>query len=83
MSNIVIARSFRLNRTLENQEQLDISVASNFAAWYPDRYEYSHNGFSCTNFLQSYYAMNGSTSCYNTPPFTCHRLWNNPGLQAT
>ncbi|KAF2995449.1 hypothetical protein E8E15_000028, partial [Penicillium rubens] len=37
MSNIVIARSFRLNRTLENQEQLDISVASNFAAWYPDR----------------------------------------------
>lgn len=28
MSNIVIARSFRLNRTLENQEQLDIAEDS-------------------------------------------------------
>ena len=83
MSNIIIARSFRLNRTLDNQEQFDISVASNSAAWHPDKYEYSHNGSSCTNFLQSYYAINGSTSCHNTPPFTCHRLWNNLGLQAT
>lgn len=80
VSNIFVARSFRLNRTLEGQEQLDISVTSNYSTWYPDKDQMSYNSSSCTAFWQSYYASNGSTACHNTPPFTCHRLWNNPGL---
>ena len=70
MSNIVISHSFRLNRTLEKQEQLNVSIASKFTSWHPANYAYSHNGSPCTNFSQSYYAMNGSTSCHNAPPFT-------------
>ncbi|OQE68330.1 hypothetical protein PENNAL_c0155G02305, partial [Penicillium nalgiovense] len=60
LSNFSISRSFRLNRTLEAQEQLGLSVTNDYG--------------TC------YYAVNGSTACHNTSPFTCHRLWNNPGL---
>ncbi|RDH26893.1 hypothetical protein BDQ94DRAFT_164089 [Aspergillus welwitschiae] len=83
ISNFFVAHSFRLNRTLERQEQLDISVTSNFATWYSDKDQLSYNSSSCTTFWQSYYAINGSIACHNTPPFTCHRLWNNPGLPAS
>lgn len=80
MSTALVTRSFRLNRTLEEQEQLDISVTDDYSSWYPDKELGLHNSSSCTTFLQSYYATNGSTACHNTPPFTCYRLWNNPGL---
>ncbi|KAJ5111806.1 hypothetical protein NUU61_001436 [Penicillium alfredii] len=80
ISNFQVCRSFRLNRTLRGQEQLDISVANDRSAWYPNKDQLSANSSSCTDFWQSYYATNGSTACHNTPPFTCHRLWNNPGL---
>ena len=77
ISNIVIARSLRLNHTPENQEQLDISVASNFAVQYLDKHKYSYNGFLYTDFLQSYYTMNRSMLYHNTPPFIYNRLQNN------
>ena len=80
LSNAQVSHSFKLNRTLEGKEQLDISVTNRFNSWYPDKDQLSANSSSCTNFWQSYYATNGSTACHNTPPFTCHRLWNNPGL---
>ncbi|KAJ1708884.1 hypothetical protein NYO67_8961 [Aspergillus flavus] len=80
ISNLFVARSFRLNRTLESQEQLDISVTSSVSTWYPNKDQMSYNSSSCTTFWQSYNAGNGSTECHNSPPFTCHRLWNNPGL---
>ncbi|KAJ6027402.1 hypothetical protein N7460_012219 [Penicillium canescens] len=80
ISNGYVSRSFQLNRTLTHQEQLDISVTDNFTSWYSNKDQLSYESSSCSSFWQTYYAMNGSTSCYNTPPFTCHRLWNNPGL---
>ncbi|KAJ5858071.1 hypothetical protein N7455_008965 [Penicillium solitum] len=83
ISNYGIFRSFQLNRTLTGQEQLDISVTDDYATWYPDKDQLAYNSSSCTNFWQSYYAINGSTTCHKTPPFTCHRLWNNPGLPMT
>lgn len=80
ISNCQISRSFKLNRTLEGQEQLDISTTREFSSWYPNKDQLSVNSSSCTEFWQSYYAVNSSTVCHNTPPFTCHRLWNNQGL---
>ncbi|KAI2742753.1 hypothetical protein DTO013F2_8429 [Penicillium roqueforti] len=80
LPNFFVSRSFRLSRTLEGQEQLDISVALNYATWYSNKDQLSPNSSACTNFWRSYYAVNGSTGCHNTSPFTCHRLWNNPGL---
>jgi hypothetical protein len=80
ISNVFVSRSFRLNRTLEGQEQLDLSVTNDYATWYSDKDQLSPNSSSCTEFWRSYYAANGSTACHNTSPFTCHRLWNNPGL---
>jgi len=83
ISNYQVSRSFSLNRTLEGQEQLDISVTKDFDSWYSDKDQLSMNSSSCTQFWQSYYAINGSNTCHNTQPFTCHRLWNNPGLSWT
>ncbi|OGE46910.1 hypothetical protein PENARI_c091G01411 [Penicillium arizonense] len=80
ISNAYISRSLQLNRSLTQQEQLDISVTSNFNSWYSNKDQLYYNSASCSNFWQTYYAVNGTTACYNTPPFTCHRLWNNPGL---
>jgi hypothetical protein len=80
ISNAIVSRSFRLNRTLIQQEQLDISITNNVTSWFSNKDQLSYESSSCSNFWQTYYAVNGTTSCYNTPPFTCHRLWNNPGL---
>ncbi|KAE8155413.1 hypothetical protein BDV40DRAFT_294341 [Aspergillus tamarii] len=80
ISNIQVSRSFKLNRTLEGQEQLDISITNDLITWRPNQDQLSPNSSSCTTFWQTYYASNGSKECHNTPPFTCHRLWNNPGL---
>ncbi|KAJ5661402.1 uncharacterized protein N7477_009018 [Penicillium maclennaniae] len=52
ISNLFIARSFRLNRTLVAQEQLDISVTNNYSTWYPDKDQLSYDSSSCTDFWQ-------------------------------
>jgi hypothetical protein len=80
ISNWQISRSFKLSRPLQGQEQLDLSEATNVSSWYHNADQLSYNSSSCTRFLQTYYASNGTTTCHSTPPFTCHRLWNNPGL---
>lgn len=81
ISNVCLARSFQLLRPLQNQEQLDISITQEPSLWYPS--ESGVNSLSCTCFIQSYFAVNGSGSCHNTPPFTCHRMWINYGLDPT
>lgn len=80
MTNACLSRSFKLLRPLQGQEQLDISIAQE-----PDlRHSYDHQSFmndlSCTSFIQSYFPVNETEGCRNTPPFTCHRLWVNYGL---
>jgi hypothetical protein len=80
LSNYFISQSFRLSRPLQDQEQLDLSSTHNFGSWYHNKDQYSVNSSSCTHFLLSYNAVNGSTACHSTPIFTCHRLWLNPGL---
>ncbi|KAL5365882.1 hypothetical protein BJX96DRAFT_20539 [Aspergillus floccosus] len=75
-----IIRSFKLSRALQGSEQLDLSIASSLSTWYPEKDHLSHNSSSCNIFLQSYFANNGSDECHNTPPYTCSRLWLNPGL---
>ncbi|KAL2783432.1 hypothetical protein BJX66DRAFT_318507 [Aspergillus keveii] len=35
---------------------------------------------ACDSFEQTYFALNGSADCHNTPAFTCHRIWRSPGL---
>ncbi|RDH38295.1 hypothetical protein BDQ94DRAFT_156325 [Aspergillus welwitschiae] len=80
LSNALVSRSFKLSRALHGKEQLDISVTRNFDTWYADKDQLSRNDSSCQIFVQTYYAVNGSTACHNTPKFTCHRLWTNTGL---
>jgi hypothetical protein len=80
VSNPCIARSFRLRRPLYDQEQLDISILGNSNSWNQQSDEELGDDLSCTSFIQSYFPINGSGGCYNTPPFTCHRLWINNGL---
>jgi hypothetical protein len=80
ISNYYISQSFRLSRPLEGQEQLDFSLAANPGSWYTNKDQFSEESSSCNSFLLSYFAWNGSASCHNTPLFTCHRLWINPGL---
>lgn len=80
ISNALVSRSFKLSRALHGKEQLDISVTGDFDTWYADKDQFSMNDSSCQVFVQTYYAVNGSTACHNTPSFTCHRLWTNPGL---
>lgn len=77
ISNTCVSRSFRLFRPLQGEEQLDISVIQEPDIAYSDIF--LHNS-SCTDFIQSYFPINGSEGCYNTLPFTCHRLWSNSGL---
>lgn len=80
ISNAYVSRSFKISRPLQGQEQLDISVARELETWFSDKDQLSSNSSSCDHFQQSYFAFNGSTDCHNTPDFTCHRLWINPGL---
>jgi hypothetical protein len=80
VSNAHVSRSFTLSRPLQGQEQLDISVARVLETWFSNKDHLSFNSSSCDHFQQSYFALNGSTGCHNTPIFTCHRLWINPGL---
>ncbi|OJZ79687.1 hypothetical protein ASPFODRAFT_54812 [Aspergillus luchuensis CBS 106.47] len=80
LSIVLVSRSFKLSRALQGEEQLDISVTRNFDTWYADKDQFSMNDSSCQTLVQTYYAVNGSTACHNTPKFTCHRLWTNPGL---
>lgn len=54
LSNAQVSHSFKLNRTLEGKEQLEISVTNRFNSWYPDKDQLSANSSSCTNFWQSY-----------------------------
>jgi hypothetical protein len=68
------------SRPLQGKEQLDISVTREFETRISDKDQLSFNSSSCEQFQQSYSAFNGSTDCHNTPVFTCHRLWFNPGL---
>lgn len=37
---------------------------------------------SCMSFIQSYFPVNKSEGCHNTPPFTCYWLWINHGLKS-
>ncbi|KAL4745853.1 uncharacterized protein BDW70DRAFT_154566 [Aspergillus foveolatus] len=80
ISNICLSRSFKLLRPLQGQEQLDISITQKLGLWHSNNDQLSMNSLSCTDFIQSYFPLNGSGDCYNTPPFTCHRLWENSGL---
>ncbi|KAL4889241.1 hypothetical protein BDV59DRAFT_119734 [Aspergillus ambiguus] len=68
--------SFELKRPLRDNEQLDLSVTFDLGDFLPRQGSNS----SCADFLESYTADNGTTDCHNTPVFTCHRLWLNPGL---
>ncbi|KAL4912587.1 hypothetical protein BDW62DRAFT_216238 [Aspergillus aurantiobrunneus] len=77
ISNTCVSRSFSLFRPLRGEEQLDISVIQEPGATYLNTLL---NKSACTDFIQSYFPINGSENCYNTPPFTCHRLWSNSGL---
>lgn len=80
ISNICLSRSFKLFRPLQGQEQLDISITQKLSLWHSNNDQLSMDGLSCTDFIQSYFPLNGSGNCYNTLPFTCHRLWENSGL---
>jgi len=48
ISNALIYRSFKLSRTLVDQEQLDVSVTNNFTSWYSDKDQLSYESSSCT-----------------------------------
>jgi hypothetical protein len=74
ITNICISQSYSLFRRLQGQEQLDISITQDPLSWN------TSDQLSCTDFIQSYFAVNQTQSCYNTPPFTCHRFWVNQGL---
>jgi hypothetical protein len=76
ISNACLSQSFRLARPLQGQEQLDISITLQPHPWR----SVLVNKQTCTSFIQSYFPINGSDDCHNTPPFTCHRLWINNGL---
>ncbi|KAL4912618.1 hypothetical protein BDW62DRAFT_216220 [Aspergillus aurantiobrunneus] len=80
ISNACLSRSFKLFRPLQGYEQLDISISQQLGSWYPYEDQLSVHSLPCTSFIQSYFPINGSNHCYNTPPFTCHRLWVNDGL---
>lgn len=73
------AHCFRTNRSLEGQEQLDLSATDKLAKCHPTNYNEAHIS-SCTDFATSYFVVNCSTFCHDTIPFTCHRLWVNSGL---
>ncbi|KAL4927725.1 uncharacterized protein BDV17DRAFT_265646 [Aspergillus undulatus] len=80
ISNACISQSFKLLRPLHGEEQLDISIAPQLDLWTSIEGQSSANSLGCTSFIQSYFPMNESGGCHNTPPFTCHRLWINSGL---
>lgn len=80
ISNACLSQSFELLRPLQDQEQLDISITQDLDLWYEG--QSSMKSLSCTSFIQSYFPVNKSEGCHNTPPFTCHRLWINHGLKS-
>ena len=63
ISNAIVSRSFRLNRTLMQQEQLDISITDNFTSWYSCKDQLPYESSSCSKFWQTYYTVNGTTAC--------------------
>jgi hypothetical protein len=73
VSNWGIFQSLRLNRSLTDQEQLDISVASDLSTWYSNKDQFA----SCNIFLQTFTALNDLNICVNVSNFTCHRIWIN------
>lgn len=80
-SNFYPSRSFKLSRPLEGQEQLDLSLAINLTSWNSTKsLALKSPNPACDSFERTYFAWNGSADCHNTPAFTCHRLWINPGL---
>ena len=81
VSNFDVYQSLRLNRSLLGQEQLDISVASDLDNWYSNKDQYSVSSASCDIFLMSFTTQSNLTRCFNVPKFTCHRIWQNAGLQ--
>lgn len=82
ISNACLSLSFELLRPLQDQEQLDISISHDLDSWYPYEGQSSTKSLSCTSFIQSYFPVNETEGCHNTPPFTCHRLWINHGLNS-
>ncbi|KAL4960570.1 uncharacterized protein BDV14DRAFT_182285 [Aspergillus stella-maris] len=78
ISNRCVSQSFRLLRPLQGKEQFDISITPGLGS---DNKDYGINGLGCTSFVKSYFAINGTKGCHNTPPFTCHRLWVNSDLE--
>lgn len=74
ISNSLVSRRFKLSCALADQEQLDRSVTKNFTPWYSNKDQLLYESSSCSKFWQTFYAVNGSTVCYNTPLFTSHRL---------
>ncbi|KAL4923025.1 uncharacterized protein BDV17DRAFT_297398 [Aspergillus undulatus] len=80
ISNACLSRSFEILRPLQGEEQLDISLAQKPGLWQSKNDQLGLDSLPCTDFIQSYFPLNGSGGCYNTPPFTCHRLWKNSGL---
>jgi hypothetical protein len=80
-SNFYLSRSFKLSRPLEGQEQLDLSLAIDLSSWNSTKsLALKSPNPACDSFEQTYFALNGSADCHNTPAFTCHRIWINPGL---
>lgn len=82
VSNYELSRSFMLSRTMKYQEQLDLFITTNMSLWYADKDQISYNDSSCTRFLKTYWGVH-QNSCISASPFTCRRLWNNPGLKPT
>ena len=80
VSNSRIVQSLQLNRSLMDQEQLDLSLASNLSSWYANKDQYSSHSASCNIFLKTFTALDNVTTCINVPKFTCHRFWTNNGL---
>ncbi|KAL2795478.1 hypothetical protein BJX66DRAFT_301705 [Aspergillus keveii] len=80
-SNFYLSRSFKLSRPLEGQEQLDLSLAIDLSSWNSTKsLALKSPNPACDSFEQTYFALNGSADCHNTPACTCHRIWINPGL---
>lgn len=80
MSSSRLSHSFTLKRALIGPEQLDISITDNPSTWYPLKNDGLSDNPSCTDFVISYDTF--EAGCHNSPPFTCYRLWMNPGLPA-
>ncbi|KAL5337379.1 hypothetical protein BJX70DRAFT_399682 [Aspergillus crustosus] len=69
--------SFKISRPLRPHEQIDFSVAPDLSTWTNQ----APNHISCGNFVRTFFARDKiGTTCQNFGPFTCYKIWANPGL---